>query len=322
MVRKTLIAAVVGGFSLALAPAALAGPIDPLLVSGTNFFQDRSGENAYRCSDEATSLDNCRRLTDNDSVQNTPGSEEEGTFDLLAGFLNFEDINGVNAAPNELSSIFATRLTGTQNTDFGTIITTAPVGANLFEALFDIELDDFAPEASLLAGAQDDFLGLLFQDNNTDLDTAIRSTSAGPDPFQDGRDAVVDGQFAAALGIVTDDDFFTAGIQQPFGTLGSLPSGDLLSLRFGLSFQSYALSGEFVPGGRTITRRTDGGQSVVDLTGSGSVTRPDEQNISGNFHFGNDVQSQFVRIPIPGTLGLFGIGLIGLGALARRVQRT
>jgi len=291
MLRKTLVALSFAGLTFAGGQAALAGPIDSLLVGGVNTIEDTSGEIVYCCTDAVPTdgSDRCRRLTAQDTIQNAPGSVETGTFDVVAGILDFGRINGTELGGEDVqfSGLFATRLDGVVFNGFNNVVVQAAVGADLFMDIFGIDLASI----TLDEGTADDVVGLFYQDDgratidaltNGTFEAAVAATSAGT--------------FAAAVGLVADTDFFQASPLNPNSTIpGGGTAGDqtvLLSIAFALTFQAYDLSGAFVPDGVTTANLITFVETAADITGTGTVTKPAGQSVNPNsFHFGDDIDA-------------------------------
>jgi len=314
---KALRTASVVALSLGAVQLAHAGPIDSMLVGGINTIEDRSGEIVFECDPSLTAGSQCTQRDIGDTVRLTP-DPVTGVFDIFVGVLDFENINGVAVGANrQLTGLFAVKFDGTTGLG-GSVVINEPVGPDIFEEIFGIDLTTDVP---LDEGSADDVLAVFFQHNDRVAQGELSDTT--DDDFDNAVDAAKLGDLAAVVGLVEDDDFFDAQILNAnAGIVGGGTAGDqtqLFNLAFGLSFQHFGFTGEFVPGAIAVDRLRDGVQIFADVGGTGSNTKAAGQEVDTDvFHIGNDIQAQFQRIPEPGTLGLLGLGLLAAGAAARR----
>lgn len=135
---------------------------------------------------------------------------------------------------------------------------------------------------------------------------------------------VTDGDLLWTLGFGADPDNFWVALNAN-DQLGVVNAGDPASVfgtfNFGLDVLVNNLSGEFLDSAVDVgvfDVNPGTGDSMVDFLGSGTIN-------GGNMAQAYDVESDaqltsFFVVSEPATLGLFGLGLIGIGAIARRKQ--
>jgi len=286
MMKKLIAAgATVAAMSAFAAMPASALPFSVINAGGTAF-EDDSGEFVLRENDNGA------------FVPVTTGDIMVG--DVFAAVLEMTDIGGqsLEALGTEVTGVLLTQVTGIEST--GEVTrggVTFERGDFEFQAAYDLFDDIFGlPEQD--AGT----VGLLWEDTNNNLDLL---DTGGTIPDAIAR--AIDGDFLARFAMDEDSSFESFEVPLAIDTFGEdFTTGNQQLGIF--QFTDLIVAEWFGPG------------AILDdrFSGSGNLFVP-----SANNPFPVEDDFQFtLQIPVPGTIGLLGIGLIGLGAAARRRQRA
>lgn len=308
-----------------------AGPIDSYLISGVNNIQDVSGEVVYRCTETISGTDCVRRSLGEaialPSVDDATGFE---TFDVFAGVLDFGQINGqtVSNDSNQLTALFAVKVDAlTEAFSGGSAVEFGGAGEAAWDDIFGAgSMGGFA----LDQGSNDDVIAALYQHN------ALTIAPAMDDPggtFTASIAAANDGTLAAVTGILDGSDDFFESTYTTFpcnafivgGGANCTDATTIYGIKYAMSFFQYELAGDYVSDSQTTVSFTNPAFVEADLIGTGDLTTPLTQGVQGTdaqnpdgFHYGDNINGLFVRVPEPATLGLLGMSLIGFASLARR----
>lgn len=282
MKKITVLLASVGFAAMAGTTAANAASISTLLNFGSNQMSDESYEVLANNAGGATTLD---------------------IGDSLQGILNINTINssGANAGGStgnhELTAVFSATVTGkTGNSTDGFVWTFSP---------------DSNFEASFGAGA----MVAMFEDGSNNFDgTTIAggfTTASDGTPFAVFGMAGTTGEGWRAAsdlssGIITDDLADFAGYGSGTGIINFNLA--LSCLTSGILKCDQITADTASPFG--------GPGNFAQVVGSGQVRGVADLNTE--FAASDNVNFAFNRIPEPATLGMFGLGLLGLGFAARR----
>jgi len=285
MKKLLAVGAALAGLSALAATSASALPVNLLDPDGTTTFEDDSGEFLLR-PNSAGGFDPV-----------TSGDIAIG--DLFLGVLDISSIGGtsLDTVNTEITGVFLTEVTNLTDFDdetiglttFDTVDVTFGARPDLFMELFGVP-DQAADTVALLWEDTDDDFSF-FSSDVTDIAGSIPTAT--------------DGSLFMRL-LLDDDGFFTSNdVPLDPSTFGLFPSlTQLGTFAFDLFIADY-----FGPGVLQDDR----------TFGSGNLIVPQDGNV---FPVENDLQFTVEVIPVPGTLGLLGIGLIGIGAAARRRQRA
>ena len=292
------ISTVAAGIGLAVAIAGGAqASVSSLLTNGLNAFDDLSGDFVLR----RTGGTPTSPFAGFDLVTGTMA-----TGDLIATVVSIENVNGtaVSSTGSELTGVVLQEITGITlipalGTPTSGVVTLGPStsAAADFLTIFGVDIT-VGPTAGLGTAP----MLLLFEDTAGDLDLVL----------QDALTAIgnaADGTLAAAASVVgvTDGQSYTGETD-----LSSFPPAPGVSgggFNFFYTVQFWGLSGT----------------PISQLTGSGNILLPNTIFTGpGGFPFEDnfDGNVSLFLVPAPGTVGLLGLGLLGLGAASQRRRKA
>ncbi|MCG8503379.1 MAG: PEP-CTERM sorting domain-containing protein [Sphingomonadales bacterium] len=292
------ISTVAAGIGLAVAIAGGAqASVSSLLTNGANAFDDLSGDFVLR----RTGGTPTSPFTGFDLVTGTMA-----TGDLIATVVSIENVNGtaVSSTGSELTGVVLQEITGITlipalGTPTSGVVTLGPStsAAADFLTIFGVDIT-VGPTAGLGTAP----MLLLFEDTAGDLDLVL----------QDALTAIgnaADGSLVAAASVVggTDGQAYTG--ETDLSAFPPLPGVSGGNFNFAYTVQFWGLSGT------PISQMSGSGNILLPntiFTGPGGF--PFEDNFDGNV-------SLFL-VPAPGTVGLLGLGLLGLGAASQRRRKA
>lgn len=226
--------------------------------------------------------------------------------DRLRAFIAFENVlNGQNTVFTDLGG--SRELTGVSEIEIaainGSTIVFKPSAA--FEAVYG-------------AGAT----AALFVDTTADFTTGCNVTSIAECETTAGN-----GDHFLTAGFADADDFWIASSSFPFDlSVASVEAVAATSAVTKLGVAQYALSilenntgygfNEQVSALSPFIAAGGGDDGLTDIIGSGDILGG--AGLSNGFFARSDFDFQLDRIPEPGSVALFGLGLIAAGALGRR----
>lgn len=251
--------------------------------------------------------DNIEYVLDANGEIKTSGTLQQG--DTLVAFIGFDEtqdgssntVQDLGAPGQELTGISAITVTSI----VGDIATFGPSGL----------LGDYTTEANAMA--------VLFEQSVGDFSTSCHSAG-----INDCEDAATNGDHWLTVGFGDADDFWIAEGALPgidlsvttldlilataAGTKAAVANYSLSILENGSDYtfeqQFNPLSAFYALGG--------GDDGLVDIIGSGDVLGG--SGLENDFIARSDFDFQLDRVPAPATLGLIGVGLIGLRFFSRR----
>lgn len=251
------------------------------------------------------------------------GAVAAGQRVFLGGISLFESLNNTNLSNAQSSSslpevtgLFLTEVVGTQFANNGldgvagtaddrVHVQAAATGLAMLTSVFNID-------ASVQALLDPNTVALLFEDSTPDFNIA--------NPTQADAE---NGNFILSASLQSGD-FFAATAVDDIAFVGGLGSQDSIGVfGFGLTIDNFlfgTLSGQVNFGdGAFIGNPFASLGTSHDLVSQGG-------NLSGSnapgFQVTSDVDVLFQAIPVPATVGFLGLGLLGLGAIARRRRAT
>jgi hypothetical protein len=318
MFNKTLLSATVGAaFGLTLA----AGPAQAVSIASTIFL----GEENQWSDNSAESI----------GVDSSVGGSPVGVLDVgdtLRGTLQIgtiEDLTGGGGViaygaggVNEYSAIFEVVVTAI-SVNLATDLDLSCGGSATCAGGFlsgDERVDytfgayaPFAAEFSATAGA----VAVFFEDSTPDYDRTVALIATAETNATNGTKVF-------EIGFSDADDFWQSA-NTPSNTLLAtlVPQGTGLgtfNLSMSILFNTLFGGVVQVPSGCVILPGGCGGDGLVDINGSGGISGT--LGSTSGYDVFNNVDFVFQPIPEPGTFGMLGLGLVGLGLFLRRRQRA
>jgi len=278
-------------FSAFAAMPASALPFSVIDSDGTTNFEDDSGEFVLRPVTENGEVVDFEAVT---------GELQEG--DRVAGVLAMTSIGGhsLETLNTEVTGLFLTQLDDITSTG-----QTTRDGVTFERGdLTFTDASDFFDEVFGIASQDEGTVARLYED------TANNLNLLGPaaDQPSDRNDAIAkasDGDLFGRFEMDELSNFLAFDVPLDVSTFGAVDDGTQLGV---FDFDDLLIAEYFGPG-VLLDNRT---------SGSGNLFSPLSTD---NFPVEDDLQFT-VQIPIPQTIGLLGIGLIGLGVAARRRKRA
>lgn len=299
--RKTLlISATAAAIALGFSGTANAG-VSSLLTDGVNTFDDLSGDFLLRANGGGTG-NSTNFGTGFDEVHLLGGGGEViAAGDLIATVFEIENVNGMSVTGNtgqELTGLFLAKATTV--TDFGGAFGTADFGVpTAAEWLSIFGLDVTAGPFSGLGAVP---MLIFWDDGSPDLDLFSDTVAA----------AIADAQDGALGGAFTDTD--GAGGTDFFTYTGNLDAAAIATAIPG--FQGGTFNSLLSPQIWNFL-----GTPVGQIFTSGSILAPNSIATPG-FPIEDNIEGNITLVPEPTTTAMFGFGLLGLGALARRRRKA
>jgi len=312
MFTKKLLAAGFGAFSglmLAAGSAHAVNLADTIFLGELNQWSDNSAES--------------QGVDDNDDGFLGVGDTLRGTFDIQT----IEDLSGGGGTTtygadgvNELSGIFEIEVATIKVTDDPdgscSVATCDAVG----DSLTGDETADYTFTSYTAFNTEFSLSGttmvVFFEDSTPDFDRTGTIANA--------ETTATNGTKVVEIGFSGDVDEFWLATDVPTNTTlaGSVPAGTGIGgFNLALGFLYNTLFGGWlqVTTGCPIFPATCPGDALVDIRGQGGVLGTD--GATTGYDVFDNVDLVFRPIPEPGTLGMLGIGLLGLGFFLRTRQQ-
>lgn len=282
---------------------------------------------------------------DNEFILREVGSEGEffdGRFDKVTDEIQEGDIfggvidilrirnNAVDDQLNtvELTGVFVTQVSGIDEDDnavgFAEFDFAAVSDQTIWDDLLGVRPDSFLTDATEI----DQTVALFFEDGDPNDFSMLETDASGATEeakWIDRRATATNGTQRMAVGFGEDDDFFISRAPRDAGAAAGGSFGDNFG-RFllGLSIFDFGF-GDFIPNAiesQTFLFPDESNPNTInselthDITGDGELSVSDD-GIINFLPFASQATLNIRAIPVPGTLGMLGLALIGLGAAAR-----
>lgn len=306
MRRKTLLAASTAAFALVGIQGAMAAPNGSwLFLNNTNEVIDDSGEFII-------DVDQSGDLSDGDRIRAIYNFTFNTDIDVPTDSFDF------GSAGFELTGMSDFTITST------TLISSTPIGGDI-TAFTLAPTAGFAAELAALGNvpftaAELAGTGFALFTDPADNFGAPQVVCPPPTTQVACEALVLDGDFAAALGFGGDDDeHIFAQLTTGFGsgtTLGTLPLSTSTGFgNFDFSILQNLLFSDNLQVAEAAQIFGEGGDGLIDIAGSFDF---DGAGANSIFTVTNQARATFFPVPEPTTVGLLGLGLIGIGWAGRR----
>lgn len=239
--------------------------------------------------------------------------------DILVAILEFNSANGVAITGDELTSIAVIEIIAITDLNGNGIDNDIVFGpaTDGFNAVTGLNVTD--------GGAGEGAMIAFWEDPSEDLVIDAGSILAGNESCQDLNTCIAqasNGDDWLTVGFGGDPDEFWVALNAQLNTnivqAAPLPF-EFANVVTGLSILDNQTGQELILDSLDCTPLCGAGNGMVDFIAGGSVKGGGGGGENGGeWTATSDFDAVLARIPVPGTVALFGLGLLGLGATRRR----